>query len=71
MSTEPTKVQIKESASTLTVIMALAVVALLAVGVFSFVQENKQEDAATTAVHQVGEAAEDVGDAVKDVAERK
>jgi flagellar basal body-associated protein FliL len=71
MSTEPTDIHVKESASILTVILALVVVALLAVGVFSFVQENKTEDAATAAAHKVGEAAEEVGDAAKDVADRK
>jgi uncharacterized protein HemX len=71
MSNEPSKIYVKESASTLTVILALVVVALLAVGVYSFVQENRKEDAATVAAKQVGEAAEDVGDAVKDVVDRK
>lgn len=68
MAGEPDKVIIEKSRNnSMTTLIALLLLALVAVGVYALVQhENRKDDTIAGAAQKVGDAAEDVGDATKD-----
>jgi uncharacterized protein (UPF0333 family) len=72
MATETKEVIVERSGGNgLMAIIAILIVALIAAGAFVLLRNNDSKDAAiTTAVHQVGDAAEKAGDAAQDAAKK-
>jgi len=72
MADNTDKVIIERSGSgALVAIIAVIVIALVAVGAYALIQNERQKDnAISEAASSVGDAAKDVGDAAKDAAKK-
>ena len=72
MADNTDKVIIERSGSgALVAIIAVIVIALVAVGAYALIQnERKKDNAISEAASSVGDAAKDVGDAAKDAAKK-